>query len=216
MNIKHRMNRLVLVPAALLLAMAPAAQAGVIDFEGLADGTVLLSQYGLTDGATFSNAIVLTAGISLNEFDFPPLSGTNVASDSGGAMSVGFSLPVLSVGGYFTYLAPLTITAYDAANNVVATATSAYPANNTYCTAAGCNPSPNEFISVSFSQGISAVTFAGDPAGGSFTVDNLTYTLPSDAVPEPSRESFYAMLLLVGGMAVRGLRASWQRQRVSA
>ena len=49
-----------------------------LDFEGLPDSTILTTQY---PGITFTNAIILTAGISLNEFEFPPHSGMNVVSD---------------------------------------------------------------------------------------------------------------------------------------
>ncbi len=42
------------------------------DFEALDDGTTLSAQL---PGVTFANAVVLTAGLSLNEFDFPPASG---------------------------------------------------------------------------------------------------------------------------------------------
>src|SRR3989442_147691 len=80
----------------------------VIDFEGLPDGTILGNQY---SGVSFSNAIILTAGISLNEFELPPFSGSNVASDNGGALSISFASPVTTFAGYFTYLTSLTLLA---------------------------------------------------------------------------------------------------------
>ena len=98
----------------LLVLASPArliADPIVIDFEGLQDGTILSNQY---SGVTFSNAIILTAGISLNEFEFPPLSGTNVASDNGGAMSIDFSASVLGFGGHFTYSEALALQAFNA------------------------------------------------------------------------------------------------------
>src|SRR5579859_4683074 len=88
----------------------------IINFEGLADGTILANQY---PGLAFSNAIILTAGISLNEFEFPPHSGVNVASDNGGPITIEFSTPVVSFGGYFTYLEPLTLDAFDASDTEV-------------------------------------------------------------------------------------------------
>lgn len=76
---------------ALLTFAAPAILANTIDFEGLPDSTNVTNQY---SGVIFSNAIILTTGISLNEFEFPPHSGTNVASDNGGPLSITFASPV--------------------------------------------------------------------------------------------------------------------------
>src|ERR1700687_5340814 len=53
----------------LLLLLAPRsvfADPVVINFEGLSDRTAVTTQYA---GLTFSNAIILTSGISLNEFE---------------------------------------------------------------------------------------------------------------------------------------------------
>ncbi|MGH9614348.1 MAG: hypothetical protein ACRD4P_14840 [Bryobacteraceae bacterium] len=44
----------------------------VINFEGFSDGDILANQI---PGLNFTNVQVATAGISLNEFDFPPRSG---------------------------------------------------------------------------------------------------------------------------------------------
>src|ERR1700722_13497991 len=82
------------------LAASP-AKATLIDFEGLPDSTVVTNQYA---GLLFSNAVILTAGFSLNEFEFPPHSGVNVLSDNGGPISITFDGPVLSFSGFFTYV----------------------------------------------------------------------------------------------------------------
>ena len=82
-----RLTGLLLVWAFLL---APAG-ATTIDFEGFSDSTVLASQY---PTLLFSNAIILTSRILLNEIDFPPRSGVNVASDNGGFLSIAFSNPI--------------------------------------------------------------------------------------------------------------------------
>jgi hypothetical protein len=169
----------------------------VINFEDLPDGTPVTTQYA---GLTFSNTTVITAGISLNEFEFPPNSGTNVVFDDGGPISISFDDPVLNFGGYFTYLEPLTLAAFYATSDQVASATSLF-GNNLAC---GDGPpclgdpgsSPNEFISVAFAAGISGVTVTGDPAGGSFAMDDVVYTTSSTAVPEPSGVD----LLLIAAM----------------
>ena len=151
----------------------------VIDFEGLSDGTSLASQY---PGITFSNATILVAGISLNEFEFPPHSGTNVIFDDGGPISISFASPVLSFGAYFTYSGPLTIAGFDTLNNEIATASSVYSSSDALYGDAGS--SPNEFLQVAFTSGISSFTIIGDPAGSSFVMDDATLTT-STAMPEP-------------------------------
>ncbi len=167
-----------------------------LDFEGFPDSAILTTQY---LGVTFTNAIILTAGISLNEFEFPPHSGVNVVSDNGGPMTIDFSSPITSFSGYFTYLEPLTLDGFNAANSLVANAVSVYSTNDALYGDPGS--SPNEFIQLSFTGSISSVTITGDPAGGSFVMDDATYsTVSSLSVPEPS--SFYLMLLGVTGLVV--------------
>jgi hypothetical protein len=53
-----------LIALTLALGLLLAASV-VITFEGFADSTILTNQY---PGLIFSNTIILTAGISLNEF----------------------------------------------------------------------------------------------------------------------------------------------------
>jgi hypothetical protein len=197
--------------AAVLLLLAAAAPGTlraditVLDFEGFPDGTSLTTQY---PGITFSNATVLSAGITLNEVELPPYSGTNVVFDDGGPMTISFASPILSFGGYFTYYEPLTLQAFDAGNAPVASATSAFSIN------VGCDPGPiclgdpgsgpNEFLAVNFPSGISSVTITGDPAGTSFVLDDATITTASVSVPEPS--SIVLLLSVLGGVALAGLR----------
>jgi hypothetical protein len=168
--------------------------ATIIDFEGFADSTILTAQY---PGLAFSNVIILTAGISLNEFELPPRSGLNVAFDNNGPISIVFDTPVLSFGGFFTYAEALTLVAFDATSTRVDSAASAFSSNLALSGDPGS--SPNEFLSVSFAGGISSVTITGDPAGGSFALDDATTTTGSSAVPEPdSIVLLLTMLLAIG------------------
>ena len=184
--------RLARSAALLLLAVAVplSLHAGtvVLDFEGFSDSTSLTTQY---PGLTFSNATIITAGITLNEFEFPPHSGSNVAFDNNGPISISFASPVLSFSGYFTYAVPLTLAGFNATSTQVGSATSAFSSNLALSGDPGSTP--NEFLSVSFASGISSVTITGDPAGGSFVMDDVTYTT---AVPEPG-----SIILLLSGMA---------------
>jgi hypothetical protein len=194
---------------AILLFLVAAAVPGflgadtiILDFEGFPDSTTLTTQY---PGITFSNATVISAGITLNEFELPPNSGTNVVFDDGGPMTISFTSPVLSFGGFFTYYEPLSLRAFDGSDTQVDSATSAFSIN------VGCDPgpsclgdpgsSPNEFLQVDFPSGISSVTITGDPAGTSFVLDDATITT---ATPEPS--SIILLSSLFASAAIAALR----------
>jgi hypothetical protein len=188
----NRKRFLVIVLALLLVAFQSVAQADVINFETFADSEVLTNQ---VSGLIFTNATVLTAGITLNEFEFPPASWMNVVFDDGGKMTIDFATPQASVGGYFTYLAPLTLTAYDTGGSLLGTDTSEFEANLALSGDPGSLP--NEFLGFASAGGITKVTITGDLAGGSFTLDDLTY-IPAQptSVPEPG-----TLLLLGTGLA---------------
>jgi len=145
------------------------AQNAPLTFEGLLDSTVLTNQYA---GVTFSNAIILTAGNSLDEFEAPPHAGTNVASDNTGPMTIGFASPVRSFSGYFTYGVPLSIQAFGSSNNPVGAAASAYPDNEAISGISGSHA--NELLQVASAAGIYKVVIAGSAQGASFTVDDIT------------------------------------------
>jgi hypothetical protein len=183
--------------ALVLLAYAQAyalANPVTINFEGLPDSTVLTNQY---PGLTFSNAIILTAGIGLNEFELPPHSGSNVAFDNNGPIVIAFSASVTSFSGYFTYVEPLALAALDASSNQVASAVSAFSSNDALFGDPGS--SPNEFIQVTFARGFSSITIIGDPAGSSFAMDDIAYT---PAVPEPH----LVFLTFIGLAAIAAFR----------
>lgn len=187
---------------ALLFFMSGCLQASIeIDFESLPDSTIITNQY---PGLTFRNAIILTAGISLNEFEFPPYSGMNVISDNGGPITIDFSTPVLSFGGYFTYLEPLTVEGFDGSNTEVASAASLFSSNDALFGDSGSRP--NEFIDLTSASAISSVTITGDPIGGSFTLDDATY-MPEQVAVAPEPASFFLLLTAATGLfAIRKCR----------
>jgi hypothetical protein len=184
------MHWLRVIACALALFVAPPAPATVITFEGFDDSTPLTTQI---PGLVFGDSTVITAAITLNEFEFPPHSGVNVIFDDGGPISVLFATSVAQVGGFFTYVTRLTFEAFDAANNLLGMVQSSFDNNEALSGDAGS--SPNEFLSLAFA-GIRSIRITGDPAGGSFTLDDLTF-----ALPEPST------LLLIGAARRRRIAA---------
>ena len=165
--------------AAALCALLglPLAQAAVINFDSLVDGESVTTQYA---GVTFQNTLALTAGLSLNEFEFPPKSGMNVVFDNGGQILLSFLTPVTSVGGFFTYSTGLNFLAFDSAGVQIAAVNSAFNANLSMSGDPGSTP--NEFLQVASASGIASVSIRGNPAGGSFALDDLAYA----PVPVPA------------------------------
>lgn len=165
-----------------------------IDFETLSDFDPVTTQF---TGVTFSDATVLTAGSSLNELEFPPHSGTNVVFDEVGPISISFVSPVSAVGGYFTHSLPLLFRAFGIGNNLLGSLSS--PSSSNLLVSGDVGSSPNEFLQFAFG-GISRVTVAGDPAGGSFVMDDFTYTTAANPTPVP--EPATLGLLLIGGAVI--------------
>lgn len=173
----------------ILLALAALAEGHTLSFDGFPDSTILSNQL---PGLTFSNTVILTSGITLNEFEFPPRSGANVVSDNGGPIALIFQTPVFFFEGYFTYAVPLTLEAFDLFDNHVITAISAFQNNQKLSGDFGSTP--NELIQLSSLIGFSKLTITGDPAGASYSMDDVTLS----SVPEPSSALFViAALALV-------------------
>ena len=199
------LSRLLRVFTTLLfvLSLSPLcamAEVTVFDFENLTDGENLTNQL---PGLTFSNALVASAGISLNDVDFPPFSGVNAITDIGGPISINFASPLSSVGAYFTYGKPLTLNAY-AGGSFIGSLSSPFSAN--YVSGGDIGSSPNSFLSIN-GNGITLLTISGNSGGGSFVMDNLTVT----SVPEPSEATF-----LLVGVPFLWARLKWQRSKASS
>jgi PEP-CTERM motif len=188
----------ILTAAMLSLASSAKADPITIDFESLAEATSVGASY---SGVNLLNATILTAGSSLNEFELPPHSGSNVVFDDGGPMTIAFDDPVFSFGAYFTYLAPLTITLFDANNNVIGTLASLFASNLGLSGAPGS--SPNELLAFASTIGIASIVINSGLPSGSFVMDDLTFDTSPAPVPEPGTLSLMAL----------GAGAVWLRRR---
>jgi PEP-CTERM motif len=186
-----------------LLALATASAVAdpiTLNFDNLKDSIKVTTQF---TGLTFTNATTLTSGVTLNELEFPPKSGSNVVFNDGGAMIITFTAPILSFEAYFTYDSRLTLTAFDEKGNQVGSLSSQFLNNLALSGVAGSKP--NELLSLA-SVGITKIVISST---GSFVLDDLKYNGQSAAVPEPA-----TLALMFGGGAVL-LGARRKRQKKS-
>ncbi len=207
----QRLAGRLIAAACFNLAALHAACAGPVtyNFDTLEDATALTTQY---SGLTFGNATVLLAGWSLNELAFPPASGAGVVFDDGGPIVITFATAVQSVFGRFTYANGLTLAAYDSANNLLTTATSAWHTNvaNGF---GDVGSTPNELLGVT-SNGdlITRVVISSSLFGGSLTLDDLTIDTAALAIPEPGTLPLVLLGLALALHAARRGRTRQQQQ----
>jgi hypothetical protein len=194
-----RLLRSALVVVALgVFSTSVSAAPILIDFESMADGEALGAQF-TADGIFFNGATALIAGSqggSLNDVDFPTFSGNAVVYDSD---SSGIRIDVVggatSLSGYFTYVTPVTLTAFSETGAVLGSATSRFGSNIGF--------GPNELLELSLTGVAAYFTIVGDPNGGSFTMDDLTVdTL--DTLPAPVPEPGTVTLMLLGASVLAG------------
>lgn len=153
-----------------MVSVAAPLVADTINFDELSDGTSLTTQY---PGGTFANATVISAGISLNELEFPPRSSANVIFNDGGAMQITFTQPITSFEAYFTYNSRVTIVAFDAGNNQVKSLSSQFTSNLALSGASGS--APNERLALTSQPAIARILISTEAAEGVFVLDDLTY-----------------------------------------
>jgi len=160
-----------------------AANAATFNFEDVPDLT-LVNEFYSAQGIHFTNAISLTAGFSLNEFDYPPSSGDVAIGDDFAPIEITFDNAVEDLSAYFTYGSQLTFTAFDTSGGFL----------GSFINLGFDNLGSSELISLSFS-GIGALKIAGD-IDGTFIMDDLSYSLsPTSTVPAPS-----VLFLMLSGL----------------
>jgi hypothetical protein len=188
--------RNVMLALFMLGMFAPASQLTaapvLLDFEDLEDLASVDDNYA-SYGLHFINAISLTTGFSVNEFDYPSHSGEMVIGDDRGPIVIIFDNPTSEISAYFTYASTLTITAYDVFNTVL----------GTFTTLTDFNLGVSEYILLDFSN-VSSLVIAGF-LPDSFIMDDFSFD-SATSVPEPS-----TLLLFSGGLA--GLASAGRRNR---
>lgn len=175
-----------------LMSQPVAAAPITIDFEDLFEFDDVGTQYA---GVTFSNAQVLTAGSLLNEIEFPPASGVNVASPFDlPLIELQFDTPIAFFQALLTYDGSVVVVeGFGPGNTLVDSASSLFDSN----VATGPNP-PNEAITIS-GAGITRVRIS---AWGGFTIDDVTYEART-VVPEPTSAALLAAGALAGALRRR-------------
>ena len=198
----HSVRQVFLLPLLVTaIGLASHAQASLthIGFENFNDGDAVIN----VSGALFSHATAITAGVSLNEAQYPPHSGQNVVFDDGGPITVGFqSATASSVSGYFTYTTQLTLRAFDNSNNVLQTLFSSSSDNRATSGVGG-----NELLQFSVS-GIDHLLISGAPSGSSFTLDDFSFQLSpnTSSVPELPASTHLALCIGLFGSGLAGAR----------
>lgn len=191
-----------LVIAACLAAAPVSASPVLIDFDSLQEGDLVTGQF---DGVTFSGAMVYTSGAiggSLNEFELPPHSDFNAIVDTGSEIEATFATGATSVGAFITYSEIVTMTAYNG-SVVLGSVTSQFSSN--LGLSGDLGSTPNEVFLFTSLTPITRVTFTGNPAGGSFVLDDFSADL-LDASPTPVPEPATATLVVLGGAALLFIR----------
>jgi hypothetical protein len=163
------MKTLLISVAVIAASMLPLIScATTIDFEGLADSTLVGNSYsGL--GIHFNHAVALVSGVSLNELDFPPHSGSVAVGDDGSPIFISFNSPVNQISAWFAHSEELTFTSFDKTGVPIGVFVDPTPSIGA-----------DELITLNFLGATSVEISSIQP--GSYVFDDLTF--PTQAVPD--------------------------------
>ena len=157
------MKKFSLLCVLFVVAACRFSGATTIDFEQLGDLTQVTTQYA---GLTFTNALQLTADSPDHDFfDFPAHSGQGViTNDPNEDMGIVFDVLQDGISFYYTDFFDLTVSAYDASDNLLGSVTGAG------------NIGSSSLLSLNLT-GISKLLFSdGTGIPDQFVLDDLTYT----------------------------------------
>lgn len=171
------MKKLLVIMALLAIAV-PASALTTLNFEGLpttynyGGGQYIGNYYpGVTLGP---DAIILTAGIDLNSYGYPPHSGNSVFRPyASGYVDFTFDCTVSYFEGWFSYGggSQLYMEGYDAADNLIAS------------TSMGDNYTTNSLMSIS-AAGMKRVRIHDSTEY--WTGDDIAYECGDQVIPEPT------------------------------
>ncbi len=190
MTLKSHQSVRFLAVLVLSAAVASPASAALIDFDSLALDEFVTNQFS-AEGIVFNNAVTLVAGISLNEIDFPPSSGTNVVSGLDlGPIEAAFPLGTSHVSLQMTTAMPARVQFFDSLDALL-TEILVAP-----------NLGAHTLVSFDSLSPIARVTVGDDWMGSAFflTVDDVEFA--ASAVPEPATVTLMALGLLPLAAAV--------------
>jgi hypothetical protein len=145
----------------------------VMNFDDLLDSTRVTNQY---PNVLFEHATAISAGVSLNEYNARPHSGSTVIFDDGGPITVTFASPIKSCSAYMAYSHQVTLVGYDEKDNVVSRAKSKLDGN--FPATQAIQTEPMEAVRIRSEQGIKRVRITGADSGSSFALDDLTVEWP--------------------------------------
>ncbi len=174
--------------ALALLLFSPWAQAAPIDFEQFTDSYAVSTE---VPGVAFSGGTVLTAGVGLNDIDFPPVSGQNVLAALTGVLTITTDAPVDQLSAYFTYASTLNFSGYDSALNLLFSVDTPSISNL-----------GSHYLFTTTQADLSSLVISAQ-GGTAFTLDDLQIGIA--AVPEPG----VLALVLLGAL---GAAISRRRQ----
>jgi hypothetical protein len=180
---------LLLIPLLLFIRGGSQCAATTLTFDDLPNEALLTNQL---PGILVEGAAVLQARISLNELEFPPLSGDRVLAQTEGPVVFQFQAPIKSFRAHFTYLSPITVSAYNKDGSLLSRVTSRHWTNSAL--SGGPGSLPNEQLDISSDTGIHRIELNTPLGKYSFALDNLTYQALHDVSPQPE------IVLPAGGM----------------
>ena len=181
------------VLAAANLSYALSVSVTTISFDGLPDKIAVGDTYA-SSGIHFAHGIALTAGVSLNEIQFPPHSGTGVLADDGSTIVVTFDSAASAISAYFAHLNQLTFTAFDAGGGLL----------GTYSSPLSSFTGGTEQLSLGFS-GVSELDISTQTPG-TYMLDDLSFQTGSTPSGVPDSGSTLRLLAQAGFVLLGGAK----------
>lgn len=154
--------------ALVAFGLGSAAHAALVDFESFNDGDLIVSE---VPGVVVSGGTVLSAGIGLNELDFPPSSGFNVLAALSGPLTFNFGVAV-TASAFLVSAEQVSVSAFDALGALL----------DTFDAPFASNLGAPQWVDFS-RPGASRYALA---SAQPFVIDDLNFNAAPFGIPEPS------------------------------